>query len=91
MTPPPRVRAGCMGCGQTFEPVQEADRLCARCRSASSLGPEEAAQWRAFLAGVDAGLRSASSDAPLGDGPGARGFRCGLARRPPANLYGTVS
>lgn len=88
---PPRVHAGCVGCGQTFEQVQAADRLCPRCRASSGLGAEEAADWRAFLAGVDAGLRSDALEAPVGDSPRVRGFRCGMAGRPPANLYGAVS
>jgi hypothetical protein len=86
---PPRVHAGCVGCGQTFEVVQEADRLCPRCRASSGLGPEEAEAWRRFLAGVDAGLCSPAREEPVGDSAYLRGFRCGLRRRPDPMLYGT--
>lgn len=88
---PPRVHAGCVGCAAVFEQVQAADRLCPRCRASSGLGAQEAADWRAFLAGVDAGLRSDAVGAPVGDSPRVRGFRCGLGRRARANLYGAVS
>jgi hypothetical protein len=77
-----------VGCGQTFEVLLEADRLCPRCRARSGLGPEEAAAWREYLAGVDAGLRSEVLEAPVGGSEYLRGFRAGQRRRPDPMLYG---